>query len=54
MTDEFDVTKIILIVGEKNEKIEDIIETFAKNFSEDYKGLVNNRTELKIKMGKKK
>ena len=54
MTDEFDVTKIILIVGEKNEKIEDIIETFAKNFSEDYKGLVNNRTDLKIKMGKKK
>ena len=32
MTDEFDVTKNILIVGEKIKRNEDIIETFAKNF----------------------
>ena len=54
MIDEFDVSKRILIVGEENEKIEDIIEKFTRKFNEDYEGLVNSETEVKMKVGKKK
>ena len=53
MTDEFDVTKNILIVGEKIKRNEEIIETFAKNFSKDFKGLITGGTEVEIKVGEK-
>ena len=54
MLDEFYVTKSILIVGEEIKKMEEIIEKFGEKFSEDYKGLINHGTEMKIKVGKKK
>ena len=54
MIDEFDVNEGILIVGENKKGNEDIIETFAKKFSDDYEGLIFSGTEVKIKVGKKK